>query len=271
MKQMKHKINSINLTYKIKGESQKTILFLHGNSLSSDTFINQFSDKTLDGFKLIAPDFPGHGSSQRSTQPEEDYSVFGFRDVIIELVQELSLSNFIIAGHSLGGHVAIECLPYVENCKGLMSWGTPPISLPLNIDEIFYPHPDIPLFYKEQLSGYEISRLGMLVSGGVQQEMIHSVLTSTDPMFRTHLAQSLSRGELSDEIKILNSGEVPVAILHGGNDPCVKQDYLENLKLKNLYKQKVITIEKSGHSSQIECSLEFNHMLVEFANSVFKR
>ncbi|MCF8370656.1 MAG: alpha/beta hydrolase [Bacteroidales bacterium] len=262
-------VNGLKIHNYTQGNGNKTIHFLHGNSLSSETFLNQFEDKQFEDFNLISIDFPGHGKSEWSVNRSADYSLWGLRDIISSFVEQQQIGDFIFAGHSLGGHVAIECLPYVKNCKGLMVWGTPPISLPLNINELFYPHPDLPLFYKENLLEDEVQKLGKLVSGEIQQEMIHSLLASTDPTFRVHLSQSLSEGKFSDEVKILESSGIPIAISHGSMDPFVRREYLENLKLENIYKHKIFTIEGAGHSSQIECPTEFNPILVEFANSIF--
>lgn len=109
-----------NIQYYKLGEGSKFIVFLHGKSLSFDTFKYQFDDPAIQQYNLLAIDFPGHGKSTWSDNKEKDYNLLGFRDVVVELIQELKIEDFIFAGHSLGGHVAIECLPFLPNCTGIM-------------------------------------------------------------------------------------------------------------------------------------------------------
>jgi len=99
------KINNIHITR--KGQGSKYIVFLHGNSLSSETFKLQFEDDALNNYKLLAVDFPGHGKSGWSDNKERDYNLFGFRDAIVDIIKHLNIKDFIFAGHSFGGHVAI--------------------------------------------------------------------------------------------------------------------------------------------------------------------
>ena len=153
------KIRGADIAYYTNNKDNNTILFLHGNSLSSATFKNQFEDEQLNRYNLLAIDFPGHGKSEWSEDKDKDYSLYGFRDVVVEVIKQLRIEDFIFAGHSLGGHVAIECLPFLPNCKGIMFWGTPPIKLPLDTSQLFLPNPDMGLFFKQDLSNEELSKL----------------------------------------------------------------------------------------------------------------
>lgn len=65
----------------------------------------------LDGFRVIAVDFPGHGRSGSSTST--DWGKFG-RD-IAELIVVLDLREVLAVGHSFGGHCMIQAAARVPD------------------------------------------------------------------------------------------------------------------------------------------------------------
>lgn len=259
-----------NIHYRTSGKGSKWIIFLHGNSLSSETFSYQLEDKQLQHYKLMAIDFPGHGKSAWSDQKEEDYNLFGFRDIVVDLINELQIKEFIFVGHSFGGHVAIECLPHIDNCKGVLISGTAPFSLPLDTSELFLPNPDMGLLFKQGLSDEELEKYGSMILNNEKKDFLVSIIKQADPQFRPCLPQSFANGKLSDEIEILKSSGIPISILHGEDDPLINKDYLDKSSLPNVWKNKIIVIENSGHSTQLDNPDKFNQALIEFADHVLK-
>ena len=253
------------LRYLESGEGSKCIFFLHGNSLSADTFKNQLIDIDLQQYRLLAVDLPGHGKSKWSDQKEKDYSVHGLRDIIVGFIQELNIKEFIFVGHSFGGHVAIECLPLIDNCKGILISGTTPFALPLDTSKFFLPNPDMGLLFKKDLSDEELLKYGRIILNSNKKDFLIDIIKQADPQFRSFLPQSFACGKLSDEIAILKSSGIPVAILHGGDDPLINKDYLDKLSLPNIWKKKVLLFENSGHSIQLDNPEKFNKTLSEFA------
>ena len=57
--------------------------------------------------------------------------------------------NVILVGHSLGGHLAIEIAEKIDNLKGLIIIGTPPVKKPMNLEEAFLPIQEIQTFFTE--------------------------------------------------------------------------------------------------------------------------
>ncbi len=245
-------VQNIEISYKTNISTSPTIVFLHGNSLSSKIFKYQFQNHQLNPFNLLAIDFPGHGNSHWSNNPEREYSLFGLRDITLELVEKLKIGKFIFAGHSLDGHVAIECLPYLKNCNGIMIWGTPPVNLPLDISEVFLPNPEIPLVYKPDLSDDERTRLVKQLVQDKHHDLINNIIKKSDPQFRASLSQSLAEGKVSDELEILLNSNTEIALLHGSNDPIIKADYLHKLSDLRLWKNNVQMIPNADHSAQLD-------------------
>src|SRR6187399_2521353 len=104
------------------------ILFLHGNSASTQTWEKQFNSFLDDKYHLIAYDFLGFGASGRSEQPQLDYDINSLTGSVIAVIDHFHLEDYFIVGHSLGGHVIVQSLDRLPGCKGMISIGAPPIS-----------------------------------------------------------------------------------------------------------------------------------------------
>lgn len=116
---------------------------LHANSLSKETFRPQI-DALKDVRRLIAVDLPGHGDSSNGIDPRRTYSIPGYADSFMEALAAIGLQRFIVLGHSLGGHVALEMIALEAGIEGAMIFGTPPAaSTPGGFQAGFVSGPDM--------------------------------------------------------------------------------------------------------------------------------
>ncbi len=77
--------------------------------------------RRLPGRRVLALDLPGHGSSR----PPPERSVAGLARRVLSLLDELSVPRAVVAGHSLGGAVALEtALVAPGRVAGLVLVGT---------------------------------------------------------------------------------------------------------------------------------------------------
>lgn len=108
------------------------LLGIHGNSLSRQIFAPLWNDPRFTDYSLVTYDLPGHGDSERPERPEETYSFSGYARHLASLVQILGLDDFIIMGHSLGGHIALQAAVEfgLPGLGGLFLMGTPPWEAP---------------------------------------------------------------------------------------------------------------------------------------------
>lgn len=84
----------------------QAVMMIHGNC-SSATFWEQAMIDLPDGFVGVAPDLRGYGE----TDPEPIDATRGLDDVAADLValaDALELDSFHVAGHSMGGNVAMK-------------------------------------------------------------------------------------------------------------------------------------------------------------------
>ncbi len=249
-----------------KGDvTKRTIVFIHGNSLSAQTFEEQFN--TIENIPLVAIDLPGHGLSEPALHPEETYSVLGYVAAAKYVISELKLTDYILVGHSLGGHIAIEASDELKGIKGVVFFGTPPVGIPLQLDKAFLPNPAVSLLFQEVLTETETESLAEL-AGQNGKEKLKKLIRLSHNLVRPSIAASIANGVFKDEIEILKKSTFPVAIFHGENDTVINREYIDALEIPALWKKKIQLIDGAGHCPQMEQAVKFDSLLVEFYNSI---
>lgn len=255
-----------------ENESDLTLLFIHGNSLYSELFKQQVTDLAFSQFRVIAPDFPGHGRSDRSQNPEVDYSVLRYIDMLKQLMLELKLKNIVLVGHSLGGHIAIHLLSELKKAQvgvcGIVIMGTPPLTLPPRMEQAFLPNPAMALVFKPNLSDDEIFEVAnaFIPQNSAFFEDVKKSIASTDPMVRPSIGMSIATDIKESEVDKLKSYEIPMAVIQGENDSVVNVNYINSLGLR-LWEDKIHTIN-SGHIPFLEQPSQFNTILQRFIHSI---
>jgi len=92
------------------------LIILHGLYGSSDNWVT-IAKRLGDSFTVYLPDQRNHGQSPHS----EVHNYDSMRDDLLELVTDLSLKRFFLAGHSMGGKTAISfALKWPEMLNGLL-------------------------------------------------------------------------------------------------------------------------------------------------------
>ena len=243
--------------------SQKIIIFIHGNSLSAQTFTEQF--KGIKNIPLLAFDLPGHGLSKPAAVPDNVYSVPGFVEVLKAVIAELGLNNYII-----GGHIAIEAAEELKGAKGLVLFGTPPIGIPPALDKAFLPHEAAPLLFKETLTEAEVNILAESQTNALNKEMLKKAIQLTDGRVRSHIAASVGKGLFKNETEIMKNTTLPVAIFHGEQEQLISKEYIGGLTVPTLWKNKIHVITGAKHCPQLEQATVFNKLLTDFYTETFK-
>ncbi len=262
-------INTTNISINQSKESGFAILFIHGNTLSSKYFESQLNSDILSDFRLISFDLPGHGNSEKAYNSENLYCFDGLVDIIKQQVDKLELKDFILVGHSLGGHIAIQALNNIPNVKGIMVCGTPPLAIPPRFDLAFLPEPKAEAFFKPAITEKEaLGIVDLLNTKHEFKEKLVADILSSDPLFRQFLFGSIAQGRFKDEIQTLNNFNGPVCISFGENENIVNKDYINSIQIDNIWKGKVQEIENSGHLSQLDNPIAFNYLLFDFVSNI---
>lgn len=97
-------INGIKTNYQVFGEG-KPFLILHGWGSASDRWIKEAEIIAEKGFKVIVPDLPGFGSSDKLTRP---WTVNDYVKWFEEFTKVLNIENFYLLGYSFGGALSAK-------------------------------------------------------------------------------------------------------------------------------------------------------------------
>lgn len=97
-----------------------TVVFIHGAGGSHHTWRDQWAG--LKGAaRLVVPDLPGHAGSLGA--PRE--TVEGYANWLADFIEEAGLGKFILAGHSMGGAIALQAaLNRIPGLAALILAGT---------------------------------------------------------------------------------------------------------------------------------------------------
>jgi pimeloyl-ACP methyl ester carboxylesterase len=247
------------------GKGQAVIL-LHGNSFSSKSFYNQLEGPIGNNFRLIAIDLPGHGESLPASDPKNIYSLPGYARIIHHALNQLEISNPVLVGHSLGGHVVLELSKMVSNVKGILIFGTPPLGKPPALQQAFNVYPGSSFLSKRRINEDQIKLVAsaLIKEGGEVPQFILDDIQNTDPKARSLMTSSTVANLFYDEIDIVSSLEIPLAVIHGAHDPVVNLNYINELQMPTLWQGKIQTIENAGHCPQYETPEQFNKILEQF-------
>ncbi len=244
----------------------KPVLFLHGNSACKEVFALQFESSLAQKYRFIAIDLPGHGNSDKAVDPEKTYTISGYTDVAIEVMKKMQLTDPIVVGWSLGGHIGLNMLQKGQKLAGLLITGTPPINIsPEGFAEGFRP---LPLFKTlfTQIVFSEAEAKEFMSGGGFDTEkhpFIVAAALKTDGYARHYLAESMGKGVGGNQKETVEKDKTLLCVIQGGNDEGINNDYILKLQYKNLFNQ-VYIIENSGHAVFWEKPEEFNRILSLF-------
>lgn len=108
-------INGIELAYERRGKGTPLVL-LHGYPLDHHTW-DILATKLEDTFDVILPDLRGFG---KSTTVDTPYTMEDIASDVAGLLDHLGINKAAIAGHSMGGYVALAFAKrYPERVSGL--------------------------------------------------------------------------------------------------------------------------------------------------------
>ena len=118
--------NGLTLNYYTAGQGSEVIVLLHGAGADSATmsWVEILPLLAAKGFRVIAPDLPGYGGSDRISG---DYSLPFYSSTMAAFIQALDCGPVILAGLSLGGgtalHIALEHEQLLKAMILVDAWG----------------------------------------------------------------------------------------------------------------------------------------------------
>ncbi|MFD1032453.1 alpha/beta fold hydrolase [Metaplanococcus flavidus] len=244
-------------------------VFVHGWPLNHKTFEGEVSELAENGFRFIGIDQRGYGKSDRPWS-SYDYDMAA-RD-IKAVVDHLNLQNFVLAGFSMGGPIAIRYITKFgqENIDKLLLMSAaapvftrredfkhnmPPKEMDLIIDQL---KRDRPLFlskftdiFFEKKKSPEFQLWFRMVA---LEAALHSTINS---------AKALRDEDLRDELPGIT---VPTAIFHGEKDKICDFELGQEME-KGIPNSVLVPFKYSGHGIYVDEPERFKTEMISFLKS----
>lgn len=242
------------------------VLLIHGNSLSSESYERQLNGDLGKRWRLVAFDLPGHGDSPPPADPEHTYTLAGYSRVAREVAASLGLHKPVIVGHSLGGHIALEAVANGFEISGLFVFSTPPLRDARDFPAAFHLELVGDILFRANVTDAEISKVARLIMPeGVQPPLYYArSIAATDPAARGVMGAALKRDPFANEQATLESIHCPAAVLLGELERIVNAQYVQALRLSNLWRGSVQFVPRAGHNPQYDNPEAFNVLLSDF-------
>jgi len=238
-----------NIKYIEEGDGPP-LLLLHGLFGALSNFkevIEQFKVN----YRVIVPMLPIYSLPLTST------GIGGLVKFMNKFISQMGLSEMILLGNSLGGHVALAyTLKYSKNIKALILTGSSGLyentlggTYPKRGDYNFIKEKTEYTFYDPNTATKELV------------DEVYDIVNTRDKAIRViALSRSAMRNNLSKELCKVT---VPVSLIWGKEDNItpafVAQEFHELLPNSELN-----YIDKCGHAAMMEKPLEFNKILDDF-------
>lgn len=255
------------------GGGGPAVLFIHGNSSCKEIFGRQLVSELGLRYRMIAFDLPGHGASSDAPDPSRTYSIHGFADAAIALVDGLGVDTAVVVGWSLGGHAALEMLARWPGTVAAWITGTPPAGGG-DMQEAFLPSNHMALTFKDAFTDEEAAiYAGETVGGRIDHlhPWMIDACKRADGRFRPLMLQSAIEGLDLDGRKIAETAPQPLAVVSGGKEPFVSNAFLKTVAYNNLWDGKVHILDGLGHMPFWQAAEEVNPLLARFLDETTLR
>ena len=252
----KIKVNDVELAYTRRGKGTPLVL-LHGYPLDHHLW-EDVAPLLEDTFDLILPDLRGFGESTTVGSP---YTMDDYASDVAGLLDQLGIQKAAIAGHSMGGYVALAFARlYPERISGLGLVSSQVLADPPDRKDGRYK------------SAAEVSEKGI---GGVVETMAPKFTSderlqafARDAMERQQPAAFIgalkAMAERMDSTSLLSSFKFPVVIIHGKADALIPIDRAR--EVKNAVPQAhLVELESAGHIPMLEAKEETARALKNLA------
>ncbi|WP_296818209.1 alpha/beta hydrolase [Brevundimonas sp.] len=88
------------------GRGQRTLVFLHANGFNAGTYLPMLAPLAKSA-RVVVPDLRGHGQTALAAEPRGRRNWSDMRDDVLRLLADLNAGPATVAGHSMGGTVAL--------------------------------------------------------------------------------------------------------------------------------------------------------------------
>lgn len=247
---MNYKINHTDLNVFEAGienynEKLPTLVFLHYFGGSSRAWAETIA-LLAGSYHCVAPDMRGFGASDAS--PAKNYSVSDYADDAADLISAITIENYSIIGHSMGGKIALALA--ARNPKGLRSLillaPSPPTPEPMLEEtraKLLASHGN------RRVASETISEaVSAKLSDEVFERTVNDNLRTSKAAWKSWLTGG-SREDISPKIEQIN---VPVLVVAGEKDEAMTPQLLEREVVRRIAGARLVVVPKVKHLLPLE-------------------
>ncbi len=246
---MKFKINNTSLNVFETGvenynEARPSLVFLHYFGGSSCAW-TEVVEKLATDYHCVAPDLRGFGASDALP---ENCAVKDYADDVADLISTLTLENYVLIGHSMGGKIALAfAARRPENLRSLILLAPSPPS----------PEPIKETEREKQLAAHGnrcvatdtvCQAAGGRLPGEIFARTINDNLRTSHSAWEWWLEKG-SREDISSEVKKIN---VPVLVAAGERDEAMTPELLKTEIVRRVKNASLIVIPEVKHLLPLE-------------------
>ena len=249
------------LFYRKYGEGPPLVI-LHGLYGSSDNWVT-LAKKLSDSFTVYLPDQRNHGQSPHSETHDYD----SMRDDLYEMVNDLALKKFFLAGHSMGGKTAISfALKWPEMLNGLLIADISPFTYETDGHSAYNQHSII----LNAILSFDLNKISTrneaekLLSEKIPSEKERGlILKNLQRTAENRFVWKLNAGSLLKNLEKIMEGikrqtdfnqqitGFPVVFLKGGNSDYIPEGDFRNIR-HVFPAADIIEVPGSGHWIQVD-------------------
>ncbi|GIN19863.1 alpha/beta fold hydrolase [Siminovitchia fordii] len=263
-------INGIQMYYEVSGNScaAHTIVLLHGFLSSSFSFRMLVPYLSKD-FRVLSVDLPPFGYSDKTKKFY--YSYKNIAATVLQLLEEIDIERFSVAGHSMGGQIALNMmLQSPEKIdKGILLSSSGYYARAKRHHILASYLPFFPVYVKHYLGKTGV--VGNLRSVVYDQSLIDKTMIEgyAKQFESTEIFPALARllrhreGDLPE--KSLQSIETPCLLIWGENDKIVPVNIGKRLSI-DLPHAQLVVFKETGHLVPEERPKEVYEEISSFIN-----
>ena len=270
--------NGIQVGYVEAGQG-KTVLLLHGLGGNLSHWLPVMKAMAT-SYHVIALDFPGYGASDKVLPDTTKDAIQFYADAVSQFIQQKGLMNVVLAGHSMGGQVAmvtaLQSPELVSHLVLVAPAGLETFSQQEGALLIGASQPAV--FEKQEEAAIRASfKMNFYELPGESEVLVQDRLRlKSCPDFKiyTQVVSAGVKGMLAHPVKSeLKNIKQPTLILFGENDALIPNPYLHpHLTKEALVKEatallpqsKVVMVGKAGHLLPFEKPTLVSQAINEF-------
>ena len=256
-------VNGVRIAYLDEGQGGNVIIFLHGLGVSSRDWTEQV-DYFCHHWRVIAPDFRGHGASDK---PDSHYDISVHAKDVLGLMDQLDIDRAHLVGLSMGGMVAFQIAAIApQRLKSMTIINSGP-ALPDNT------------FAAKKMLWTRVLSVHLLGMHRYARKVAESMFPGEGrealiDIFTRQIASNPKKVYLKNLKSLFGWGvlehladiEVPTLMLTGDRDyspVALKQAVVDAMK-----NAKLVVIADTGHGTPIEKPGETNEAIARFIEAV---